>query len=65
MAANELNTRTLERALSDHAKDVARLNDTLKQLNRTFEMLMRHLEKLNAGIAASNELAKHSSSEAR
>ena len=55
----KIDTKSLEKSIDGSARNVERVNDTLKQLDRTLNMLIRQLEKMTTAINPTNEITRH------
>lgn len=55
----KIDTKSLEKSIDGSARNVERVNDTLKQLDRTLNMLIRQLEKMTTAINTTNEITRH------
>ena len=60
MDTTKLDTRHLEKSIEAHSKEVLKLSDTVKNLGRTVELLIRQLERVNTTLGTANELKRHS-----
>lgn len=55
----KIDTKSLEKSIDTSSRNTEKVNETLKQLDRTLNMLIRQLEKMTTAINTSNEIRKN------
>lgn len=55
----KIDTKSLEKSIDASSRNTEKVNETLKQLDRTLNMLIRQLEKMTTAINTNNEIRRN------